>query len=113
MQNSGLGNAINPLLSLADKDVYSIPMVLMIGWRGEPGVKDEPQHIKQGKITLDLLKTMDIPHIVISGDDTDDDIIKNIIQIIDISKNKICPVAIVVRKNTFLPYKQSNKKRKL
>ncbi len=110
MQNSGLGNAINPLLSLADKDVYSIPMVLMIGWRGEPGVKDEPQHIKQGKITLDLLKTMDIPHIVISGDDTDDDIIKNIKQIIDISKNKICPVAIVVRKNTFLPYKQPNKK---
>ena len=52
MQNSGFGNAINPLLSLCDNDVYSIPMLLMIGWRGEPGVKDEPQHIKQGRIQL-------------------------------------------------------------
>ena len=50
MQNSGLGNAINPLLSLADPEVYSIPMLILIGWRGEPGVKDEPQHIKQGKV---------------------------------------------------------------
>jgi phosphonopyruvate decarboxylase len=61
MQNSGLGNAANPLLSLADRDVYSIPMLLLIGWRGEPGVPDEPQHIKQGRITLDLLKAMEIP----------------------------------------------------
>ena len=58
MQNSGLGNAINPLTSLTDPQVYKIPMLLIIGWRGEPGVKDEPQHIKQGAITqaqLDLL----------------------------------------------------------
>ena len=48
MQNSGQGNAVNPLCSLADPDVYSIPMVLLVGWRGEPGVKDEPQHVKQG-----------------------------------------------------------------
>ena len=60
MQNSGLGNTINPLTSLADKEVYKVPMLLIIGWRGEPGVKDEPQHIKQGQITpeqLDLLKS--------------------------------------------------------
>ena len=50
LQNSGLGNIINPLLSLADKDVYSIPMLLVIGWRGKPGVKDEPQHKKQGRV---------------------------------------------------------------
>ena len=50
MQNSGQGNSANPLISLADPDVYSIPMLLLIGWRGEPGKKDEPQHIKQGKI---------------------------------------------------------------
>ena len=56
MQNSGLGNAVNPLLSLADKQVYSIPMLLMIGWRGAPTTKDEPQHIKQGRVTLNLLK---------------------------------------------------------
>ena len=49
MQNSGQGNAINPLLSLADSDVYKIPLLLLIGWRGEPGVHDEPQHIKQGQ----------------------------------------------------------------
>ena len=110
MQNSGLGNAINPLLSLADKDVYSVPMVLMIGWRGEPGVKDEPQHKKQGKITLDLLNTMDIPHIIISGSDDDEDIIRNIIYIIEISKKKSCPVAIVVKKNTFSSYTQTDQK---
>jgi len=52
LQNSGLGNAINPLLSLADPEVYSIPMLLMIGWRGEPGYVDEPQHVKQGRVTL-------------------------------------------------------------
>lgn len=58
MQNSGLGNTVNPLLSLADEQVYSFPMLLMIGWRGEPGTKDEPQHKKQGEVTLDLLKAM-------------------------------------------------------
>ena len=63
MQNSGLGNAINPLLSLCDPDVYSIPIILLIGWRGEPGVKDEPQHIKQGRVQLDLLKTMSHPNL--------------------------------------------------
>ena len=55
MQNSGLGNTVNPLLSLADPGVYSIPMLLLIGWRGEPGVKDEPQHAVQGKATEGLL----------------------------------------------------------
>ena len=49
LQNSGLGNIINPLLSIADKDVYSIPMLIIVGWRGEPGVKDEPQHKKQAE----------------------------------------------------------------
>ena len=49
LQNSGLGNIINPLTSLADKEVYKIPMLLIIGWRGEPGIHDEPQHVKQGR----------------------------------------------------------------
>ena len=70
MQNSGLGNAINPLLSLADPEVYSIPMILIIGWRGEPGVKDEPQHIKQGKVQLDLLDSMNLPYEIISAEDS-------------------------------------------
>lgn len=54
-QNSGLGNAVNPLVSLASPAVSSIPILLLIGWRGEPGVKDEPQHVTQGKITPELL----------------------------------------------------------
>ena len=66
MQNSGLGNAINPLVSMADEAVYSIPMLLLIGWRGEPGVKDEPQHVKQGIITEDLLNTLRIPYAILS-----------------------------------------------
>ncbi len=65
MQNSGIGNAVNPLLSLTDEKVYSIPIILMIGWRGEPGVKDEPQHVKQGEVTLELLTTMGIPYVVL------------------------------------------------
>ena len=62
MQNSGQGNMVNPMLSLADRDVYSIPMLIVIGWRGEPGVHDEPQHVKQGKVTCDLLDAMKIPY---------------------------------------------------
>ena len=58
MQNSGLGNTVNPLLSLADEKVYGLPLLLLIGWRGEPGVHDEPQHVKQGEVTLDLLEAM-------------------------------------------------------
>ena len=60
MQNSGLGNTVNPLMSLTDKLVYHIPVLLVIGWRGEPGVKDEPQHRKQGLVTLPLLEAMGI-----------------------------------------------------
>src|SRR3989338_7118579 len=74
MQNSGLGNAVNPLTSLADKEVYSIPMLLIIGWRGEPGVKDEPQHIKQGRITPALLEVLEIPYAIL--DDNFDNILK-------------------------------------
>lgn len=62
MQNSGLGNAVNPLASLMDGKVYGLPALLVIGWRGEPGVKDEPQHAKQGEITLGQLELLDIPY---------------------------------------------------
>ena len=55
LQNSGMGNTINPLLSLADSDVYGTPMVVIVGWRGQPGVKDEPQHVKQGRVMEALL----------------------------------------------------------
>ncbi len=103
MQNSGLGNAINPLLSLCHQEVYSVPMLLVIGWRGEPESKDEPQHLKQGKIQNELLSVMDIPYQVMSSetDDIESMIYKCCKKAIDESK----PVAIVIKKNTFDTYK--------
>lgn len=71
MQNSGLGNAVNPLASLMDAQVYQLPCLLVIGWRGEPGVHDEPQHVKQGQITLGQLDLLDIPYRVLSRDTTE------------------------------------------
>ena len=68
LQNSGIGNAINPLLSLTDKDVFGIPALLLVGWRGKPGTKDEPQHIKQGAVLTDLLKTLDISYFILEDD---------------------------------------------
>lgn len=65
MQNSGIGNAVNPLASLMDAQVYAMPCLLVIGWRGEPGVKDEPQHVKQGQVTLSQLELLDVPYMVL------------------------------------------------
>jgi len=103
LQNSGIGNLINPLLSLADKEVYGIPIILMIGWRGEPGVKDEPQHIKQGKIQNSLLETLQIHYQVIDNESEDfEDVIERL-------KNRALlnsePVALIVRSGTFTKYK--------
>lgn len=108
MQNSGLGNAVNPLLSLVDPDVYKIPMIMIVGWRGEPGVHDEPQHVKQGKITCDLLETMGIPFSVISDDEGEctkqlDDCRRYI-------EDNNSPYALVIRKGTFDEYKLSPRK---
>ena len=101
-QNSGLGNAINPLLSLADPEVYSIPMILLIGWRGEPGLKDEPQHIKQGKVTLELLDAMSIPYVILDANSNVDDIVN--VSLTYCKENK-APFAIVVRKDSFSDYR--------
>lgn len=98
MQNSGLGNAVNPLLSLLDSEVYNIPALLIIGWRGEPNITDEPQHIKQGKLTIPLLKTMGVKY----------EILENLAQIPTAFKymNRTKkPFAFVVKKDTFEPYK--------
>ena len=102
MQNSGLGNAVNPLLSLCDPDVYSIPMLLMIGWRGEPGIKDEPQHVKQGKIQIELLNTMDIPYEIISKDSQD--FKSKISNCIDRAKGENRPTVLLIKKGTFDKY---------
>ena len=108
MQNSGQGNAVNPLCSLADPDVYSIPMVLLVGWRGEPGVKDEPQHVKQGKVTLSLFETLGIPTEVLPDDETV--ALEITRKMVERAKAESCPVALVVRKGLFKEYKLQNKK---
>ena len=95
MQNSGIGNAINPLISLCHPEVYSIPMVLMIGWRGSPKENDEPQHQLKGKITPSILKLLNIKFLVLN--DLKD--LKKIKSLITYSKYKKRPVAILVKKN--------------
>lgn len=102
MQNSGIGNAVNPLLSLVDPDVYEIPVVLVIGWRGEPGVHDEPQHKKQGKVTLGLLEAMGIPYSVMSTDENE--LASQIAECYRYIGEKNAPYAFVVKKDTFAPY---------
>ena len=102
MQNSGLGNAVNPLLSLADEEVYSIPMLLIIGWRGEPGTKDEPQHIKQGTVTLPMLDAIGMPYLIL-----DDNYREQIDRCCKLMRGQKRPAAIIVRSGTFAPYGQA------
>lgn len=108
MQNSGQGNAVNPLCSLADPDVYSIPMVLLVGWRGEPGVKDEPQHVKQGKVTISLFETLGIPTEILPDDDASAADVTR--KMITRAKAELRPVALVVRKGLFAEYRLQSKK---
>ena len=74
MQNSGEGNIINPVASLLNDNVYAIPCIFIVGWRGEPGIHDEPQHVYQGMVTLKLLEDMDINAFVIGKETTDDEV---------------------------------------
>ena len=105
LQNSGLGNIVNPVTSLTHKKVYSIPIVYVIGWRGQPGVHDEPQHKKQGEITLELLELLDISYIVINKDSAFNDL-KSMFQNEFLDKlNNGESVAIVVSKGAFEEYK--------
>lgn len=103
MQNSGEGNIVNPLLSLMDADVYKMPMLLIIGWRGEPGVHDEPQHVKQGKVTLSLLETMGVPYAVL--DNNWQEQVAAALQTIQATHTAY---ALVVRKGTFDEYQLQN-----
>ena len=102
MQNSGQGNIINPLASLTDKDVYNIPVLLVIGWRGKPGVHDEPQHVKQGKVTTGLLNTMGIDYTVLSKDE--DKAAAQIKKAVDFMRQTKECYALVIEKDTFDSY---------
>lgn len=105
MQNSGEGNIINPLASLTDPEVYNIPVLLLIGWRGRPGAHDEPQHVKQGKITTGILNTMGINFDVLSKEE--DKAGKQIAKAIDALKKKDV-YALVIEKDTFDAYTLQN-----
>ena len=105
MQNSGEGNIINPIASLTDKEVYNIPVLLLIGWRGRPGVHDEPQHVKQGKITTGLLNVMGINYEVLAKEE--DKASKQIEKAVNALKNKEI-FAFVIEKDTFEEYKLQN-----
>lgn len=102
-QNSGLGNTINPLTSLMSEDVYSMPMVLLVGWRGQPGVQDEPQHVMQGRVCEDMFKALDMPYEIISAETEDID--GDIERVVSIARDRSCPVALLVSKGSFEPYK--------
>lgn len=106
MQNSGEGNIINPLASLTDKEVYDIPVLLLIGWRGRPGVHDEPQHVKQGKVTTGLLNVMGINYEVLNKEE--DKAEKQLLKAIDSVQNRHETFALVIEKDTFDSYKLQN-----
>ena len=100
LQNSGLGNIINPLASIANPEVYGIPILFMVGWRGEPGKRDEPQHIYQGKITCELLDVMDVPYSIIDENTTETQL-KEIFSSARDILGQGRQYAVIVKKGTF------------
>ena len=95
LQNSGLSNALNPLLSIANPKVYSIPLLLIIGWRGSPNLKDEPQHKIKGKITRELLNLSGIKNITLNSEKD----FNKLSKLINYAKSKKVPVACLIKKN--------------
>lgn len=98
MQNSGEGNIVNPVASLLNKKVYAIPVIFVIGWRGEPGIHDEPQHIFQGEITLSMLDALGISYFIIDHD-TKRDEVETIMKIFRTQLENGKNIAFIVRKN--------------
>ena len=101
MQNSGQGNAVNPLVSLAAPDIFGIPMLLMIGWRGEPGVLDEPQHVRQGRITTGLMDAIELPWRLLPTDAAAADAC--VAEALALSTRDRLPFGLIVRDKTFAP----------
>lgn len=100
LQNSGEGNIINPVVSLMSEKVYAIPTIFIIGWRGEPGVEDEPQHVLQGEVTLSLLETIGIDYFIISNSTPESEMAEAMIAFKERLKEGR-NVAFVIRKNAF------------
>ena len=109
MQNSGLGNVVNPVVSLADPQAYGIPMIFLIGWRGEllgdgSQLHDEPQHIKQGRVTIPQLEILDIPYRIVDKTATASEPL--LTELLCLTLAKSSPVALVVRKGSFSSFRQ-------
>jgi phosphonopyruvate decarboxylase len=104
MQNSGLGNAINPLTSLVDPEVYRIPLILLIGWRGEPGHQDEPQHLKQGRITAPQLELLEIPTWVVEAATNPTILLDEVFRVLAEHR---APVALLVREGAFSNFRKA------
>jgi phosphonopyruvate decarboxylase len=107
MQNSGLSNALNPLISIAHKKVYSIPLILIIGWRGSPKIKDEPQHNVKGKITQSILKLLNIKYTIIRSSSD----LKKFEKQIKIAKKKNSIIACLIEQDTLEKSNKQNKKK--
>lgn len=101
LQNSGVGNTVNPLLSLADRAVYAVPMLLLVGWRGEPGVPDEPQHVTQGRVMTALLDALELPWAVLPADPAD--AWPAVQAAVAAARDGSTPSVLLVRKGTFAP----------
>lgn len=99
LQNSGFGNTVNPLLSLADPDVYGAPMLVIVGWRGQPGVKDEPQHHKQGRVQEALLDALELPWAVLPTDPSDAE--AAVTTAVETAVTDSTPYLLLVEKGTF------------
>jgi phosphonopyruvate decarboxylase len=99
LQNSGVGNTVNPLLSLADPDVYGTPMVVIVGWRGQPGVKDEPQHVKQGRVMEAFLDALELPWAVLPHDPAAAE--ATMAEAVKTAMDAATPYVVLVEKGTF------------
>lgn len=104
LQNAGLGNAVNPLTSLTNTDASRIPMLLMIGWRGFPGEKDEPQHRLMGSMMEQLLALMNIPYEILSADFQE--ATEQVGRLSATAALSSTPVALLVKKHTFEPFRR-------
>lgn len=107
LQNSGEGNIINPVASLLNENVYAIPMIFVIGWRGEPGIHDEPQHIFQGQVTIKLLEDMGISSFVV-GKETTLNELQEVKVVFDKELEKGRQVAFIIRKDALIYEKKIN-----
>ncbi len=107
MQNSGLGNIVNPVTSLTSEKLFGIPILYVIGWRGQPGQKDEPQHVKQGEITPDLLELVGIPNFIINNNKSMNDIKQIIDTYLKNVVNHGKSIALIFEKNTLSEYSSS------